>query len=468
MRCLRLREPLALRGWDRLPHAIQDLRTGATSFLGPDEFTVLALCNGSFDLDSPLVPDAYRAIADAALKRGLVQACAEGERPLGYQAYRRAPCRFIRVAHWSITGRCNLSCRHCFMSAPHARFGELPLDRCLDIVRQLAEANIAQVTLTGGEPLVRPDFFRIVDALLERQITIVQVYSNGLRVDADLLDGFESRGIKPEFPLSFDGLGWHDWLRGADGAETAVIAAMERLGARGFQMGVETALHTLNRHTLPATMGLLQRLGVGHWKTNPAADGGEWLKEGGRYNLSVDELYRIYLDFIPVYRAAGAPLGIMLGGFFACAKGAQDYRIPGARFDGTAASRRRTVCQSARTTMYIGADGTLLPCMPMSGLTLAEPMPNLTQMPLAQALSDSTYLKTIDLRLEELLAANGRCAACEYRFRCGGGCRSAALQTSRHYLGVDEYTCRFFSGGYEQRVHDAWHGAAGEPPHAHG
>lgn len=43
------------------------------------------------------------------------------------------------------------------------------------------------------------------------------VMSNGLLMNERVLDEFEKRGIKPEFNMSFDGIGCHDWLRGIPG-----------------------------------------------------------------------------------------------------------------------------------------------------------------------------------------------------------------------------------------------------------
>ncbi len=83
-------------------------------------------------------------------------------------------------------------------------------------------------------------------------------------------------------------------------------------------------------------------------------------------------------------------------------------------------------------------------------------MPDITKTPLCEALSDSKYLSLIDTRLEELLKENDRCAACEHRLSCGGGCRAGALAVGNEYLGVDEATCAFFKNGYEERIRAAW------------
>jgi len=211
-------------------------------------------------------------------------------------------------------------------------------------------------------------------------------------------------------------------------------------------------LHKRNIHTLEPTVQLLAEHGVRSIKTSPTTGAGNWVSEQGRYDLDVHELYDAYLDYLPKYRAAGAPTSIMLGGFFACQKGSAKFQIPCKRLDGSDRMLRQTVCASARTTMYIGADGRLLPCVPLTGSSLEQEMPRITEMPLVQALFDSRYLRAIDTRLDELLDHNQKCRLCEHSLTCGGGCRAGALFTSHDFLGCDEYTCRFFTGKYEERI----------------
>lgn len=106
------------------------------------------------------------------------------------------------------------------MSAPDAKYGELSHEQIMSIVDQLIGCGVMEVSLTGGEPLVRRDFMEIVDALLAGGIRITTIYSNGKLVTDKLLDQLAEREIRPEFNMSYDGVdGWHDWLRGIPDAE---------------------------------------------------------------------------------------------------------------------------------------------------------------------------------------------------------------------------------------------------------
>ena len=55
-----------------------------------------------------------------------------------------------RHAVWELTLRCDQACRHCGSRAGIARPNELSTAECLDLVRQLAELGMMEVTLIGG------------------------------------------------------------------------------------------------------------------------------------------------------------------------------------------------------------------------------------------------------------------------------------------------------------------------------
>src|SRR4249920_113617 len=68
-------------------------------------------------------------------------------------------------AVWEITLRCDLACRHCGSRAGKARPDELSTAECLDLVRQMAELGVKEVTVIGGEAYLRDDWTEIVRAI---------------------------------------------------------------------------------------------------------------------------------------------------------------------------------------------------------------------------------------------------------------------------------------------------------------
>lgn len=448
----KLNSQYILRGWTNLPYCLVNTTNGECETLNPIVFQTLSLCNGITDMDGALIPSIYRNIVKQLEENNVIEKCKSGDESSNYQSYKEYDCRHIGELQWSITGKCNYRCRHCYMSAPDAKYGELSLEQCLEIINQIEEAGIFQVMLTGGEPLVRKDFFTIVDALSEKNISIKEIYSNGRLINENLLDKFENRHIKPVFSISFDGVEWHDWLRGIPGAEKDAIRAFSILQKRGFVCDVEMSLHKLNLNSIENTVKLLADLGIRQLKISPTSDSGKWMNEGGKYTLTTQELYNAYLNYVKTYKESGAPINLMLGGFFRCSRGSEKYSIPAMKFDGTEDMQKQPLCGSAHNRVYIAADGKVLPCIPLSGLPIQEIFPNIQEQRLAEILTGSEYSKLIESQLKDLLAQNPKCAACEWKYVCGGGCRAGALLSNQGYMGCDETICYFFKENYQAKI----------------
>ncbi|SFG13365.1 radical SAM additional 4Fe4S-binding SPASM domain-containing protein [Desulfotomaculum arcticum] len=449
---LRLKDKFVLRGWEGIPYGMTDTGTGRTMLLDTITFQAASFCDGKTDLASPLILPAHKEAIDKLVKEGIAGECAGGEGLAGHQKYRRTEARFADSVHWSITGKCNLRCRHCFLSAPQAKYGELTTEQCLEIIDQIAGANIGKVSLTGGEPLVRRDFWQLVDALREKRIAIHQLYTNGVLVTDELLQQLQTRGIKCGIYLSFDCCGCHDWLRGVTGAEQAAIAAIKRARRHGFEVGIETALHKDNLNKLAQTYELLKALGISSWKISPTMSVGNWAHEQGQYDIPIKDLYDAYLQLIKKHHGDGAPFALMLGGFYYCGKENDQYIIPLIKYDGTEKALRQTVCRSCRINLYIMADGRLLPCIPMTGTYMEKEMPNLLTTTITEAMNSSRYFDIIDTRLEKLFRENNECAGCEHKLKCGMGCRANAINCSGSFYGVDAGSCYFFKNRYEEKI----------------
>lgn len=448
-----LKPEFRLRGYERLPYAITWPAKGRAQFVRKDVFDAITLCNGKIDVTLPFVPEQARKIIEQLEKEGVVAPCRYGETLLPMQEYKKYPARYIKTAHWSITGGCNYKCKHCYMSAPDAKYGQLPHETIMKMIDELYECGVLNVSLTGGEPLIRPDFMEIVDALLEREIHITQIYSNGKLVTKELLQQLDERGIHPEFNMSHDGVGWHDWLRGVDGAEEAVDRAFLLCREMGFPTGAETCLHEKNKDTLRTTMKRLGELGCRSVKTNPVGDVGEWKKNGFK-SLDLDEMYQLYFDYIPQYYEDEMPISLQLGGFFSASPEKPDwYDIP--MYKNAKDPTRITMCGHARQVMYISPEGRSLPCLALSGMDVQQKFPLIPEKGVSKCITDSFYMNMIDTRVSEFYKLHPDCDACEFKRFCCGGCRASALEFSDDpydLMAVDEACCRLYKDGWVEKI----------------
>ena len=453
-----LKSNYCLRGYELLPYALLKRPENVTIFVNKDDFWALSLCDGHSDIDLPLYPEKIVKAIEKLEENGIVERCEYGSELNDDQKYIKYDNRFIDSVHISITGKCNYKCRHCYMSAPEAKLGEMSHEEIMDVLKQLADAGINKISLTGGEPLVRSDFEEIIAYITSRKMRIIQIYSNGFLVNEKLLDMLDKYHQKPEFNMSYDGdEGMHDWLRGIDRAGEYVLRAFDLCYERGFPTGSELCIFQKNKHLLRQSINTLAKPHVGSVKTNPVSETELWLKTTGKgQTVDIKELFDLYLEYIPHFFEDGCPMVVQLSGFFIgypdgkCRFGSEKYK---ADFDAS----RMNVCGHARNQLYISADGRMLPCMSLSSYDeVAKEYPSVFETGIKKGLSESKYMSLIDTRLEDYLKHNPECAACEYRNMCCAGCRASALSTSKDLdiMAKDEMFCIYYKGGYRDKLRE--------------
>ncbi len=458
----RLKDDYILRGWDRLPYVLLKRPGNGVMFLNKACFDALSLCDGNYDLSLGIIPQDVKNVVKEAEKEGVVEQCSRGEGLSEDQKYRKYDNRFIHNVHWSITGKCNYRCRHCYMSAPEAKFGELDHETIMDLIEQMADCGVPTVTLTGGEPLVRKDFMEIVDALQEHNIAIAQIYTNGKLVTRELLEKLQERGIRPEFNLSYDGdEGWHDWMRGIPNAGQIALDAFDLCYEMGFPIGSEMCLHKGNAPLLRQSVNTLAAHHVESCKINVVAPTEFWEKYGKDYEMTSEEANEIYLEYLPHYFEDGSPISLQLGGIFICDKGEKEWNCLSQKYDGGDGCLNKTVCGHARNNLYLSPEGRMLPCLSLTSCEVQYDYPLATEIGLKQGLTDSTYMSLIDTRLKDFFEINKECGSCEYAKVCAGGCRASSMICGgTDIMATDYAACEIFKGGWGKRFQDALDGIA--------
>lgn len=145
---------------------------------------------------------------------------------------------------FEVTQRCNHACLHCYnvwqpdtpewpCSYPR---GELDTEQTLRLIdKALDETRCPHVTLTGGEPLLRPDLPLLVEHLTRRGVGVTLISNGRLLAEPTVIDLLE-RGVGLfELPLLARTREVHDGLSASPGAFDAVLAAMARIRYHGGQ-----------------------------------------------------------------------------------------------------------------------------------------------------------------------------------------------------------------------------------------
>jgi hypothetical protein len=131
---------------------------------------------------------------------------------------------------WAVTNRCDFGCWHCYNSgrSPH----DVPLARMRQIAQGLQERGACMVTLSGGEPLLRPDLEEIAASFDERACLVLNTTGWGLtesRAMALRQTGVFAMGISLDSEIESE----HDRLRGRSGAFQSALRALTTAGDAG-------------------------------------------------------------------------------------------------------------------------------------------------------------------------------------------------------------------------------------------
>jgi radical SAM protein with 4Fe4S-binding SPASM domain len=151
------------------------------------------------------------------------------------------------IVVWNITRTCNLRCVHCYSDSMAMKYpGELSWEQMQEVVGNLAAYQIPSLLLSGGEPLIHPRFFDLVE-LASRAGLKLTISTNGTLITPEKAALLKAANVA-YVGISLDGIGEiHDQFRGKEGAFDAAV--------RGFrnchEVGQKTGLRlTLTRHNV--------------------------------------------------------------------------------------------------------------------------------------------------------------------------------------------------------------------------
>ncbi len=134
---------------------------------------------------------------------------------------------------WELTYACNLQCIHCLSSSGQRDPRELTTAEAKRVLDELHDLQVFYINIGGGEPMVRRDFFELVDYSIGRDIG-VKFSTNGAFIDAQKARRLAAMDYL-DIQISLDGLDavTNDAVRGV-GSYDLARTAMEHLAAADF------------------------------------------------------------------------------------------------------------------------------------------------------------------------------------------------------------------------------------------
>lgn len=334
---------------------------------------------------------------------------------------------------WETTKACLLACMHCRAKAIRKALpSELNHDQGIALIDQLIEFGepYPALLLTGGDPLMRADFFDLIEYAKKLGIYVAVAASVTPKLNESTIAQMKELGVDI-MSVSLDGgtPGTHDRLRGVPGTWSATIQALQLARASGLRAQINTTVMRSNIQELPDIFHIVKGTGAVAWEVF-------FLIRTGRgaalESLEPSECEEV-MHFLYDASQYGVPVRTAEGPHFRRVRTQRQnnsspptdglYGRLTARLcalQGTAntpPSVKMTPTRDGKGILFVAHDGEVYPSgfLPISAGKL--PHDKLTIIyrsnPLFAALRDPLQLK-------------GRCGRCEYRSICGGS-RSRAF-----------------------------------------
>jgi radical SAM protein with 4Fe4S-binding SPASM domain len=327
---------------------------------------------------------------------------------------------------WEVTGACNLRCIHCHATSGRAAPDELTTDEGKKLIDMLAATGEFRTLIyTGGEPLVRPDIFTLLQYSRDAGLANI-LATNGTLIDEEMAFKLKDHGVVCN-AISIDAAdrATHDSIRNKPGAFDLALRAIAATKKAGILLQINTTAMEYNMPHLPDLIDFADDCGAGIMLMYQlvAVGRGEKIekatlkKSANKYLSELISAKQKNAKTIiePVAGPQYWPYLLEKKGI----RGGPLLKLAGKLFHG---------CAAGRGFVYIKANGDVWPC-PFVEVNAG----NIRNRSFNKIYREAPVFQHLRQR-EELL--KGVCGECSYKTVCGG-CRGRALAYSGDYLAED-------------------------------
>jgi radical SAM protein with 4Fe4S-binding SPASM domain len=195
--------------------------------------------------------------------------------------------------HLDVTYRCNERCVHCYLD--HDDHGEMALDEIKALLDQLANAGVFFLTLSGGEVLMRMDFFDILRHARKLMFN-VKVKTNAFMIREKEADLFRELGVQTvQISIYSHRAEVHDAITKLPGSLRRSVAAIRLLKSRGLNVTMANVLMRQNLNDYAGVKALAGELGVQVMTDptiTPKMDGDRSILSMGLRSTQLDNVFR--------------------------------------------------------------------------------------------------------------------------------------------------------------------------------
>lgn len=196
---------------------------------------------------------------------------------------------------WQVTNECNLACLHCIEeSGPGKAFrDELDAQQIFSVLEQMMDCAVPYVSFSGGEPMIHPLFFDMVEYICTRKGEL-KIETNGHYLSPENCERLYALGVKA-VQVSLDGASSATFNRmRVRGDFDCVIEGVRNLHAAGVPIEINYSPTRFNVHEIDAAVDLAYELGAYSFYTGRTMYTGNAVKTWHRLTPSEAQYHQFF------------------------------------------------------------------------------------------------------------------------------------------------------------------------------
>ena len=307
-----------------------------------------------------------------------------------------------------LTNACNLRCKHCFVSSGQISPDELSFDEIETLLRDIAKFEPLVIVLTGGEPFLHPDLFKIIASAFEQNMA-VDISTNGLFIDDEVIKRLKLLNNLRYIILSLDGhnANHHDYIRG-NGNFEHIVKIAKKLKRANIRFSVNHCVTADNIDHLSQTIDLALQLGASSVHLATVSASGRANDHWSRLALNYEQRRQISIIQMQKFLETGRVFA-----------GEAEREVSGFPHGNTKVHN----CGVGRDWCMIYANGDVTPCRPV--YSAIGPVGNIRE----NSFNEIWQLSPLLNQLRNICADQiPKCSSCRWLDRCKAGCRARAYQ----------------------------------------
>jgi len=349
---------------------------------------------------------------------------------------------------WNFTYKCNLNCKHCYSDAGNLPRQELSTSEAMKVVDQIADFGVTSLAFSGGEPLMRKDFFEVATHAVESGL-YVSLATNGTLLNKERVRLLKKIGLN-YVEVSLDGANskTHDAFRGKRGSFDLALNGLKNCVKEDICTCLAVTATKNNLSEIPSVLDLAENMGIERFTLFNFVPTGRG-KDIVELDLSPEEREKV-LKFLYKRLSEGSQIAILTTApqlarvALQTPSTQEDIMVPFAHMESASISKKAKAladfiggCGAGRFYCAVSPEGNVQPCV-----FLPITVGNLK----TEKLEDIWFNSSVFEDLRDRGNLKGRCGRCEFKYVCGG-CRARAFAYHNDYLMSDPGCIRKISEG---------------------